>query len=71
MVADNFGIFARYEDVEGGRTQDRFDQWSVGFNYWLNDSVVLKADYVDREHDENADAGRDFDGINLGFGYNF
>ncbi len=70
-VTDNFGIFTRYEDVEGGRTRDRFDQWVAGFNYWMNENVVLKADYVDREHDEDGDKARDFDGFNLGFGYSF
>ncbi len=68
---DTFGVFARYEDVEGGRLQDRFDQWAAGFNYWLHDSVVLKADYVDRNHDEDSEEARDFDGFNLGFGYSF
>ena len=70
-VTPNFGIFARYEDVEGGRSRDEFDQWTVGFNYWLNESAVLKADFQDREHDNAGDSGRDFDGFNLGVGYEF
>ncbi len=70
-VTDNLGIFARYENVEGARTQDRFDQWVAGFNYWIHENVVLKADYVDRDHDKNADSGRDFDGPSLGLGYMF
>jgi len=70
-VASNFGVFARYEDVEGGRSRDEFEQWSVGFNFWLNEDAVLKADFVDREHDNAVDSGRDFDGFNLGVGYEF
>ena len=70
-VTPNFGVFARYEDIEGGRSRDEFDQWVVGFNYWLDESVVLKADYQDREHDNRGDRGRDFDGFNLGVGYEF
>ncbi len=70
-MSDAFGVFARYEDVEGGRSRDEFDQWIVGFNYWLHEDVVLKADYLEREHDNAADKGRDFDGFNLGFGYQF
>ncbi|MBC6414307.1 MAG: porin [Chromatiales bacterium] len=68
---EHFGVFARYEDVEGGRSQDEFDQWSVGFNYWLSESTVFKADFVDREHDNRGDRRRDFDGFNLGVGYEF
>ena len=68
---DQFGVFARYEDIEGGRSQDQFDQWSIGLNWWIHKNVVLKADYVDRDHDNAQDDGRDFDGYNLGFGYQF
>jgi len=70
-LTPNFGIFARYEDVEGGRASDEFEQWSLGFNYWLNEDAVLKFDFVDREHDNAANRGGDFDGFNLGVGYEF
>ncbi len=70
-LTPNFGIFARYEDVEGGRSQDEFDQYSVGFNYYLGESAVLKMDLVDREHDNAGDRDSDFDGFNLGVGYEF
>jgi len=66
---ESFGVFARYSDVEGGRPQDRFDQWTAGFNYWLNPDTVLKADYQSHDRD-NADSG-DYDGFNLGVGYQF
>ncbi|MBT8117249.1 MAG: OprO/OprP family phosphate-selective porin [Gammaproteobacteria bacterium] len=67
----NVGVYARYEDVEGARTHDRFDQWEVGVNYWPHEDVVLKADYRSRDHDLTADAGRDFDAFDLGIGYQF
>lgn len=70
-MTPKFGVFARYEDVEGGRSRDEFDQWTIGFNYWVGEDVVLKADFQDREHDNTADSGRDFDGFNLGVGYEF
>ncbi|MXX98495.1 MAG: porin, partial [Gammaproteobacteria bacterium] len=70
-VTPNFGIFARYEDIEGGRSRDEFEQWTVGFNYWLNENAVFKADFQDREHDNAGDQGRDYDGFNLGVGYEF
>ena len=70
-VTQNFGIFVRYEDVAGGRSEDEFEQTTVGFNYYLNESAVLKADYQDQEHDDANVSGRDFDGFNLGVGYEF
>jgi len=68
---NSVGVYARYEDIEGARTQDRFDQWEVGVNYWPHEDVVLKADYRNREHDLASDAGRDFDAFDLGIGYQF
>ncbi|MGB5259185.1 MAG: porin [Gammaproteobacteria bacterium] len=65
------GVYARYEDIKGARTRDRFDQWEVGINYWPHEDVVLKADYRSREHDLASDAGRDFDAFDLGIGYQF
>ena len=68
----DLGFFARYEDTKGGRTQDRFEQWSVGANYWLHPTVVLKADFVDRKFDDDALADtNDFDGYNIGIGWSF
>lgn len=72
LVADHsFGVYSRYQDVEGARTVDQFDQWEVGLNYWPTEKVVFKFDYRDRSHDQVADAGRDFHGIDLGVGYQF
>ena len=34
-------------------------------------NVVVKFDYRDRQHDLLAEAGRDFDAIDLGIGYSF
>ena len=68
---ENLGFFFRYEDVEGARERDEFDQWTLGANYWLHENVVLKVDYQDREHDEDSEEGRDFKGYNLGIGWSF
>ncbi len=70
-VYEKMGIFGRYEDVKGGRSRDQFEQWTVGLNYWPHEQVVLKFDYQDRQHDNDTDEGRDYDGINLGIGYQF
>ena len=68
---DEFGIYARYEDIESAREQDNFDQWEAGFNYWPHPNVVLKADYRVRDHDIATSRDRDFDGFDLGVGYQF
>ncbi len=65
------GLYFRYQDVDAARTVDRFDQWEVGFNYWPIDNVVFKFDYRDRQHDLTSEQGRDFQGIDLGVGYQF
>ncbi len=65
------GLYARYENLDGARTRDRFEQWEVGFNYYPTPQVALKFDFRDRDHDLAADRGRDFRGIDLGVGYYF
>ena len=65
----DFGIFARYNDVDGVRVQDEFEQFDVGFNWWPHEDVVIKFDYMDRENDNDSD--RDVDGFNVGVGYQF
>ena len=72
QIAQNqFGVYSRFEDVEGARSRDQFEQWELGVNYWPTDKVVLKLDYRNREHDLDAESGRDFNGIDLGMGYQF
>ncbi len=68
---NNLGLYGRWEDVKGARTFDRFDQWEVGFNFWPHPDVVLKADWRVRDHDLDTEGGRDFEGFDLGVGYQF
>ncbi len=68
---NNVGVYVRYEDIEGARTRDMFDQWELGMNFWPHEDVVIKADYRSRDHDLAVDAGRDFDAFDLGIGYQF
>ena len=70
-VNRNWGVYARYEDLDAARAQDRFTQSEFGFNYWPTDGVVLKMDYRIREFDLPALGDSDFDAIDVGFGYNF
>ena len=70
---EKLGLYARYEDLDGARTQDQFKQWEIGANYWPHEDVVLKIDYRDRDVDTvDADASSvDFTAFDLGIGYQF
>lgn len=70
-LCEKLGFYARFEDIQGARSQDEFEQWEAGVNYWPHPSVVIKADYRSRNLDLQSEAGRDFDGFDLGIGYQF
>ena len=62
----NWGVFTRqnnWTNDDGATDQAQTD---VGLNYWPHEDVVFKVDY----QVQNDDAG-DFDGFNLGVGYQF
>ena len=65
------GVYARYEDLDGARDQDKFTQNEIGFNYWPIEGVVLKMDYRQRDHSLSSSSGNDFDALDLGFGFAF
>jgi len=67
----DWGFYTRYEDLDGARSRDQFDQWELGVNYWPTDNVVLKFDYRERDHARSAEHGRDFSAFDLGVGYQF
>ncbi len=66
-----FGVFARssqWDNQVNSGTDTQYDQFDVGFNYWPHEDVVLKVDY----QDQSTPVGKnEFDGINLGIGYQF
>ena len=66
-ITPNVGIFARHNQWDNGGTGDtRKTQTNAGINYWPNENIVVKADY----QAQNETAGN-FDGFNLGIGYQF
>jgi len=67
----DWGIYGRYQDVDAARVQDQFTQNEVGVNFWPTENVVFKFDFRQRDHDLASEAGRDFDGFDLGLGYQF
>ena len=63
QITPKFGVFARTESVEGGKSSEEFDTKSIGFNWWIDPKVVVKVDYYDIEYDNVADsATKDADG---------
>ncbi|MFQ5644841.1 MAG: porin [Thiogranum sp.] len=65
------GIFARYNEWDnqaGNSTDSEYKQTSAGINYWPHPDVVLKADYQIQDSPSGKD---EFDGFNLGVGYQF
>jgi hypothetical protein len=66
-ITPKFGIFVRQDEWDNGGSGDTSNtQSNVGFNYWPHEDVVLKADYQAQN-----DIAGDFDGFNLGIGYQF
>ena len=62
-----WGVFVRQNEWDNGGTGDTSkSQTDVGFNYWPHEDVVIKADYQAQN-----DIAGDFDGVNLGIGYQF
>ncbi len=68
---EQVGVYYRYQDIDAARTKDRFTQHEIGVNYWPHPQVVVKADFRRREHSLATEAGNDFDGFDLGIGYQF
>ena len=68
---EQWGVFARYNawDNKAGNSSDsEYTQWDVGVNYWLHPNVVFKLDYQDQD---TPDGKSEYDGWNLGVGYQF
>ncbi len=65
------GVFARYNEWDnqaGNSTDTKYTQVDFGVNYWPHPDVVIKADY----QIQNAPTGQnEYDGFNLGVGYQF
>jgi len=66
-IHPKFGIFVRQNEWNNGGAGDTSEsQTDVGFNYWPHENVVIKADYQAQN-----DIAGEFDGFNLGLGYQF
>jgi len=66
-VTPKVGVFVRQNQWDNGGAGDtEKSQTDIGINYWPHEDIVLKADY----QAQNNKAGN-FDGFNLGIGYQF
>lgn len=70
-VSERWGIFARYSSWDnraGDNSDSRFQQTDLGVNFWPHPDVVMKIDY----QNQRAPSGQsEYDGFNLGLGYQF
>ncbi len=65
-ILPKLGLFTRYNKWDNGGPGDtEITQVDFGLNYWLEDSVVFKADV------QNQSGNGNLDGFNLGLGYSF
>lgn len=70
-INQNWGVFARYnvwDNQAGDATDSEYSQVDFGVNYWPIDDVVVKFDYQDQDAPGTSN---EFDGFNLGIGYQF
>ena len=69
--SEQWGVFARHSrwDNQAGNTADsKYSQADVGVNYWPHPDVVVKLDL----QNQSSPTGKDeYDGFNLGVGYQF
>jgi hypothetical protein len=72
-ILENFGVFGRFNQWDNAAGRDRtinnrYRQWDIGLNFWPHPGVVMKFDYQNQSAPDGED---EFDGINLGIGYQF
>ncbi len=70
-IHPDFGVFARFntwDNQAGDQIASQYQQWNMGFNWWPHKDVVIKLDY----QVQDVPAGKtEFDGLNIGLGYQF
>lgn len=70
-MTERFGVFARYnvwDEAAGSNTDTEYTQTDVGVNFWPHEDVVVKFDYQGQDAPDGSD---EYDGFNLGIGYQF
>ena len=65
-LTPKLGVFARYSEWDnnaGDNADTEVEEWDLGFNFWLVENVVFKADWADQKNGH--------DSFNLGIGWSF
>ncbi|MBL4783344.1 MAG: porin [Porticoccaceae bacterium] len=65
-LTPKLGVFARYSEWDnnaGDSADTEIEEWDLGFNYWLVDNVVFKADWANQKNGD--------DSFNLGIGWSY
>lgn len=75
-VPGELGFFARYSQYDAGNGMDgidyqfaEYDKYTAGLNWWPHPSTVVKFDYTSEDADGPVE--NEFEGFNLGLGYQF
>ena len=63
-----FGRYSQYEYSAGGAKNREVTEMNAGVNYWINDNLVVKADYLTADRKDTAGTDESY---NLGFGWHF
>ncbi|MBB3167920.1 porin [Simiduia aestuariiviva] len=69
-INENWGTFARYstwDNQAADAANSENVEWSIGANYWVAPTAVLKVDLTQQE----VAGGKTYEGFNLGVGYSF
>jgi len=70
-LTPKLGMFARYnqwDNQAGDSTDSKYTQTNIGASYWPHPDVVIKADY---QMQDVPSGKNEYEGINLGVGYQF
>ncbi len=72
MIGD-IGVFGRFQQLDYYKgSEQNFNVWEAGTNWWVHENVVLKANYIYKEDTLHSGvADRDEHGFDLGIGYQF
>jgi len=69
--SEQWGVFARksnWDNQAGDAADSKYSQADVGVNYWPHPDVVVKLDFQNQQSPTGKD---EFDGYNVGVGYQF
>tara|TARA_Y200000002_G_scaffold72955_1_gene57122 strand:+ start:407 stop:1648 length:1242 start_codon:yes stop_codon:yes gene_type:complete len=69
----NLGFFVNSSNVSGEKNSRQYHVMQYGIQWWYpgNSNASIKANWYDKEMDNESDSGSDKDGIHLGVGYVF